>query len=126
MACRAYVRQLCLRRELVHARVRDTFLYMRASRSYVEKGFFPLFLLIKNSKFNYKQKFKNDYLYLIFFIIIFTPSLFFYYIAQDWGRWVSISYTLSLLTYVYSLKNNFVVLNFNRINYLIFRKKSLE
>ena len=25
MACRAYVRQLCLRRELVHARVRDTF-----------------------------------------------------------------------------------------------------
>ena len=86
-------------------------------------GFFPLFLLIKNSKFNYKQKFKNDYLYLIFFIIIFTPSLIFYYIAQDWGRWVSISYTLSLLTYVYSLKNNFVVLNFNRINYLIFRKK---
>ena len=86
-------------------------------------GFFPLFLLIKNSKLNYKQKFKNDYFYLIFFIIIFTPSLIFYYIAQDWGRWVSISYTLSLLTYVYSLKNNFVVLNFNRINYLIFRKK---
>ena len=86
-------------------------------------GFFPLFLLIKNSKLNYKQKFKNDYFYLIFFIIIFTPSLIFYYIAQDWGRWVSISYTLSLLTYDYSLKNNFVVLNFNRINYLIFRKK---
>ena len=86
-------------------------------------GFFPLFLLIKNSKLNYKQKFKNDYFYLIFFIIIFTPSLIFYYIAQDWGRWVSISYTLSLLTYVYSLKNNFIVLNFDRINYSIFRKK---
>ena len=86
-------------------------------------GFFPLFLLIKNSKLNYKQKFKNDYFYLIFFIIIFTPSLIFYYIAQDWGRWVSISYTLSLLTYVYSLKNNFIVLNFDRIDYLIFRKK---
>mgnify|MGYP001293609389 FL=1 len=86
-------------------------------------GFFPLFLLIKNSKLNYKQKFNNDYFYLIFFIIIFTPSLFFYYIAQDWGRWVSISYTLSLLTYVYSLKNNFIVINFDRINYSIFRKK---
>ncbi len=86
-------------------------------------GFFPLFLLIKNSKLNYKQKFKNDYFYLIFFIIIFTPSLIFYYIAQDWGRWVSISYTLSLLTYVYSLKNNFIVINFDRINYSIFRKK---
>ena len=86
-------------------------------------GFFPLFLLIKNSKLNYKQKFKNDYFYLIFFIIIFTPSLIFYYIAQDWGRWGSISYTLSLLTYVYSLKNNFIVINFYRINYSIFRKK---
>jgi len=86
-------------------------------------GFFPLFLLIKNSKLNYKQKFKNDYFYLIFFIIIFTPSLIFYYIAQDWGRWVSISYTLSLLTYVYSLKNNFIFINFDRINYSIFRKK---
>ena len=86
-------------------------------------GFFPLFLLIKNSKLNYKQKFKNDYFYLIFFIIIFTPSLIFYYIAQDWGRWVSISYTLSLLTYVYYLKNNFIVINFDRINYSIFRKK---
>ena len=86
-------------------------------------GFFPLFLLIKNSKLNYKQKFKNDYFYLIFFIIIFTLSLIFYYIAQDWGRWVSISYTLSLLTYVYSLKNNFIVINFDRINYSIFRKK---
>ena len=86
-------------------------------------GFFPLFLLIKNSKLNYKQRFKNDYFYLIFFIIIFTPSLIFYYIAQDWGRWVSISYTLSLLTYVYSLKNNFIVINFDRINYSIFRKK---
>ena len=86
-------------------------------------GFFPLFLLIKNSKLNYKQKFKKDYFYLIFFIIIFTPSLIFYYIAQDWGRWVSISYTLSLLTYVYSLKNNFIVINFDRINYSIFRKK---
>ena len=86
-------------------------------------GFFPLFLLIKNSKLNYKQKFKNDYFYLIFFIIIFTPSLIFYYIAQDWGRWVSISYTLSLLTYVYSLKNNFIVINFDRINYSIFTKK---
>ena len=88
-------------------------------------GFFPLFLLIKNSKLNYKKKFKNDYFYLIFFIIIFTPSLIFYYIAQDWGRWVSISYTLSLLTYVYSLKNNFIVINFDRINYSIFRKKFL-
>ena len=86
-------------------------------------GFFPLFLLIKNSKLNYKQKFKKDYFYLIFFIIIFIPSLIFYYIAQDWGRWVSISYTLSLLTYVYSLKNNFIVINFDRINYSIFRKK---
>ena len=86
-------------------------------------GFFPLFLLIINSKLNYKQKFNNDYFYLIFFIIIFTPSLIFYYIAQDWGRWVSISYTLSLLTYVYSLKNNFIVINLDRINYSIFRKK---
>ena len=86
-------------------------------------GFFPLFLLIKNSKFNFNLKFQKANFYLIIFLIIFSPSFIFYYIAQDWGRWVSISYTLSLLTYIFSLKNNFIVLDINKINFVILKNK---
>ena len=88
-------------------------------------GFFPLYLLIKNSKFNLTFKSQTNNLFIIIFLIIFAPTFIFYYIAQDWGRWVSISYTLSLLTYIFSLKNNFIVLDVDKINFVILRKKSV-
>ena len=88
-------------------------------------GFLPLFLLIKNSKFNFNLKFQNANFYQIIFLTIFAPSFIFYYIAQDWGRWVSISYTLSLFTYIFSLKNNFIVLDINKINFVILKNKTI-
>ena len=88
-------------------------------------GFLPLFLLIKNSRFNFNLKFQNANFYQIIFLIIFAPSFIFYYIAQDWGRWVSISYTLSLFTYIFSLKNNFIVLDINKINFVILKNKTI-
>jgi hypothetical protein len=85
-------------------------------------GFFPLLLLIKNSKFIDEIKIKNKNS-LPLFILIFLPHLLFYYIAQDWGRWINISYTLSLLTYLYCYKKNFIVINNKNINFKIFQKK---
>ena len=89
-------------------------------------GFFPLILLIKNSKFNSNLKFKNKYYFSILFVLIFIPSISFYYIAQDWGRWIHISYTLSLLTYIFCIKNNFISLNVEKLNYPFLKKKLLR
>ena len=64
------------------------------------------------NKFKNKSKSK---LHLIFIIMLF-PSIFFYIIAIDWGRWVNISYTLSLFTFIYLLKNKYIKININKLN----------
>ena len=86
-------------------------------------GFFPLILLIINSKFNSNSKYKNKYYFSILFTLIFIPSLSFYYIAQDWGRWINISYTLSLLTYIFCIKNNIISTSDKKLNFSFFKNK---
>ena len=86
-------------------------------------GFFPLYLLSTYSKVNSKKKllitskFKN----LFFpFLLAFLPSTVLYLIMYDWARVVHISYTFSLLTFLYLLKKNFIVLTNQKIqiNYI--------
>jgi len=86
-------------------------------------GFFPLYLLSTYSKVNSKKKllitskFKN----LFFpFLLAFLPSTVLYLIMYDWARIVHISYTFSLLTFLYLLKKNFIVLTNQKIqiNYI--------
>lgn len=85
-------------------------------------GFFPLLILIKNSKFNIMSKMNFNNAFPLF-ILMFLPNIIFYYIAQDWGRWINISYTLSLLTYLYSYKNNYIIVNNKVINVNTFKNK---
>lgn len=87
-------------------------------------GFLPLLILMKNSNFKIKTKMnKNNILSL--FILMLLPNIIFYYIAQDWGRWMNISYTLSLLTYLYLYKNNYIEVNNKVNNYKILKKNFL-
>lgn len=79
---------------------------------------------MKNSNFKIKTKMnKNNILSL--FILMLLPNIIFYYIAQDWGRWMNISYTLSLLTYLYLYKNNYIEVNNKVNNYKILKKNFL-
>ena len=86
-------------------------------------GFFPLMLLIFYSKFDTRIKLKNKNNFSIIFFLVFAPSFIFYYIAQDWGRWIHISYSLSLLTYLFCIKNNIITLDKTRINFSILKNK---
>lgn len=79
---------------------------------------------MKNSNFKIKTKMNNINI-LSLFILMLLPNIFFYYIAQDWGRWMNISYTLSLLAYIYLYKNNYIEVNNKVNNYNIFKKKIL-
>ena len=85
-------------------------------------GFFPIFLIIKNSKFRLNS-FINGKNCLPIFLILLLPNILFFYVAQDWGRWINISYTLTLLTYIYSFKNNFIITDYKNINLSLFKKK---
>ena len=77
-------------------------------------GFFPLYLLSTYSKINHKKqvliisKFKN----LFFpFLLAFLPSTVLYIVMYDWARVVHISYSFSLLTFLYLIKENFIELS---------------
>ena len=85
-------------------------------------GFFPFLLIIKNSKFKVNLFIIGKNCLPIFFIL-FLPNILFFYVAQDWGRWINISYTLSLLTYIYSFKNNFITTNYKSINFSFLKNK---
>ena len=86
-------------------------------------GFFPLCLLFKYSTINSENKIliisklKN----LFFpFLLAFLPSTVLYLVMYDWARVVHISYTFSLLTFLYLLKKNFIQISNQKIqtNYI--------
>ena len=78
-------------------------------------GFFPLLILLKNSKI--KDENKNVVLVsqfkslLIPFILIFLPSLVLYFTMYDWARVVHISYTFMILTYFFLYKQKLIFVN---------------
>ena len=78
-------------------------------------GFFPLLILLKNSKI--KDKNKNVVLVsqfkslLIPFILIFLPSLVLYFTMYDWARVVHISYTFMILTYFFLYQQKLIFIN---------------
>jgi len=86
-------------------------------------GFFPLYLLSIFSKVSNKKqlffisKFKN----LFFpFLLAFLPSTVLYLVMYDWARVVHISYTFSLLAFLYLIKENFIELSIQNVeaNYI--------
>ena len=81
-------------------------------------GFFPLSFLYTYSKAKSKKKlfivskFKN--LFFPFFLA-FLPSTVLYLIMYDWARVVHISYTFSILTFLYLIKKNLIELSSQKI-----------
>ena len=81
-------------------------------------GFFPLSFLYTYSKAKSKKKlfivskFKN--LFFPFFLAL-LPSTVLYLIMYDWARVVHISYTFSILTFLYLIKKNLIELSSQKI-----------
>lgn len=72
-------------------------------------GFFPLHYLIKNNSFKKNNNFiSNNFKLFQVYLILYTPPLLLFIYGYDWGRWVNIIYTFSILLYFFLLKNNFV------------------
>ena len=74
-------------------------------------GFLPLHLLLNKNKFIKNDNFitKNFNPIFLFFSLYF-PILLLFAFGHDWGRWIHITYSLSILLYFYLLKN-FVITN---------------
>ncbi|MDB2341885.1 hypothetical protein N9V33_03945, partial [Candidatus Pelagibacter bacterium] len=75
-------------------------------------GFLPLNILIFKNEFKEKNNFitKNFRLGTLFFLL-YSPSLLLFMFGYDWGRWINITYTFSILLYFYLLKNLLITNN---------------
>jgi len=85
-------------------------------------GFAPLNILVSKSNFIEKDNFitKNFRLRSLFFIL-YSPALLLFIYGYDWGRWINITYTFSILFYIYLLKNS-IIKNNSEIKSLIGNK----
>ena len=87
------------------------------------------YLLIK-SEFILKDNFitKNFKVHILF-LLLYLPSIIIFIYGWDWGRWINILYTYSILLYFYFYKNNLIKLkneNFHHIINYISGKKFLS
>ena len=92
-------------------------------------GFLPLNMLISQNQFVNKNNFitKNFKLNILFFTL-YSPSILLFMFGSDWGRWINITYTFSILLYFYMLKNSIITNKINISNNFkthIFEKKKL-
>ncbi len=91
-------------------------------------GFLPLHLSINKNKFINEENFitKNFRPIWLFFTLYF-PVLLLFAFGHDWGRWMHIMYSLSILLYFYLLKNSLIENIFyeNFLSKLISKKKFL-
>lgn len=80
-------------------------------------GFYPLFVLLNNSKF----KNKNLFLFNLFkkqtnlFYASLLPVSILFAMGFDWGRWVNITYVFFVLIYFHLLKKNYLILSYKRL-----------
>ena len=80
-------------------------------------GFGPLFTLMYYSKLKKAETiFSKKFNLLSTFLFLLSPVLLLFAMGYDWGRWVSITYIMSLITYFYLYKNNFITLDIKKIN----------
>ena len=83
-------------------------------------GFAPLNILVSKSNFVKKDNFitKNFRPRSLFFIL-YIPTILLFIYGYDWGRWINITYTFSILFYVYLLKNSIIESEFKIKNLII-------
>ena len=92
-------------------------------------GFLPLHMCLNQNKFTNRENFiTKNFKPLYLFFIMYSPILLLYAFGHDWGRWVNIQYSLSVLLYFYLIKNRIISNNFNYnmlITFLLKKKKLL-
>jgi len=83
-------------------------------------GFFPLFLLLKYSSLKNTNLifFKSFKTLLTPFLLLQSPVIILFAMGVDWGRWVNISYTFSIILYLYLYKTELIKLN-EKVNFYI-------
>ena len=72
-------------------------------------GFLPLYLCISKNQFTNQENFiTKNFRPIYLFLTIYIPILLLFAFGHDWGRWIHIQYSLSILLYFYLIKSNII------------------
>jgi len=73
--------------------------------------FFPVNLLVYKNKFLKINNFiANNFKLNTLFFLLYSPSIILFIYGYDWGRWIHMTYSFSILFYIYLFKN-FIISN---------------
>ena len=73
--------------------------------------FFPVNLLVYKNKFLKINNFiANNFKLNTLFFLLYSPSILLFIYGYDWGRWIHMTYSFSILFYIYLFKN-FIISN---------------
>ena len=91
--------------------------------------FFPVNILVYKNKFLKINNFiANNFKLNTLFFILYSPSILLFIYGYDWGRWIHMTYSFSILFYIYLFKNSIISNNLKIKNNLwknIVKKKIL-
>ena len=91
--------------------------------------FFPVNLLVYKNKFLKLNNFiANNFKLNTLFFLLYSPSILLFIYGYDWGRWIHMTYSFSILFYIYLFKNSIISNNLKIRNNLwksIVKKKIL-
>ena len=90
-------------------------------------GFLPLHLSLYRNHFIFKDNLVTRYFSpLSLFICLYIPILLLFAFGHDWGRWINITYSLSILLYLYLLKEKLITSQFYHYQvFKIFSKRKI-
>jgi hypothetical protein len=88
-------------------------------------GFSFLHISLAKNNFSHRKNLISAYFKPIYlFFLLYIPILPLFVFGLDWGRWIHITYSLSIILYFYFLKNSFITNLFEIKN--IFLKKIIQ
>ena len=96
--------------EVVHANTKPIH-YFRYFMIFIV-GFMPLHILLFQNNFIKKDNFLSiNFSLRKLFFLLYLPVLLLFLFGSDWGRWINITYTFSILFYIYLLSDKQITNN---------------
>ena len=72
-------------------------------------GFLPInFLIYKNYFLKKENYIEKNFSLKILFLILYLPSILLFIFGYDWGRWINITYSFTILLYIFLFSNSLV------------------
>ena len=93
--------------------------YLRYILVFIIGFSFLHYCLVQNLFFSKKNYISKNFKPIYLFLLLYIPVIPLFVYGYDWGRWINILYSLSILLYLFFIKNNLITNEIKVSNFLI-------